>query len=164
MGEECPAHLGRSLAKPVTEIFSEFTSGRYAQIVLDSGLRFRSVMAEGGERELASLSVGIRDQLATLVRLALAAHLKSVVVLDDQLAQSDPRRLDWFRDRLRASVRDHDHQIIVITCRPLDYLRPEEMPAPQRNSLETADVRLAVVDLEQLISSGSSTKKVEHVA
>ena len=157
--ENHAAHLGRSLAKPVTEIFSEFTSGRYAQIILDSGLRLPERDGQGRRaRAGGRLSVGTRDQLATLVRLALAAHLKSVIVLDDQLAQSDPRRLDWFRDRLRASVRDYHHQIIVITCRPLDYLRPEEMPAPQPNSLETEDARLAVVDLEQLISSGSSSK------
>jgi len=31
-------------------------------------------------------------------------------------------------DRLRAIARDHDHQVIVITCRPLDYLHPEEKP------------------------------------
>jgi uncharacterized protein YhaN len=146
------AHLGQSLAKPVTEIFSEFTSGRYAQIVLDSGLRCQSVMAKGGERELASLSVGTRDQLATLVRLALAAYLKCVVVLDDQLTQSDPRCLLWFRDRLRASVRDYEHQIIVIACRPLDYLHPEEIPASPCDRLVTEDGRLAVVDLERVLS------------
>lgn len=146
------AHLGRSLAKPVTEIFSEFTSGRYEQIVLDSGLRFRSVMAKGGERELTSLSVGTRDQLATLVRLALAAHLKCVLVLDDQLIQSDPHRLVWFQDRLRTTVRDHNHQIIVITCRPLDYLQPEDMPVPPCDRLETEDGKLAVLDLERLTS------------
>jgi uncharacterized protein YhaN len=138
----------------VTEIFSEFTSGRYAQIVLDPGLRFQGVMAKGSERELGSLSVGTRDQLATLVRLALAAHLKSVIVLDDQLAQSDSQRLVWFRDRLRASVGDHNHQIIVITCRPLDYLQPEEMPVPPCDRFETEDGKLAVVDLERVTSCG----------
>jgi len=74
-------------------------------------------------------------------------------VLDDQLAQSDPQRLVWFRDRLRASVRDHEHQIIVLTCRPLDYLQPEEMPVPPCGRLETEDCKLAVVDLERLTSS-----------
>jgi DNA repair exonuclease SbcCD ATPase subunit len=146
------AHLGRSLARPVTEIFSEFTSGRYAQVVLDSGLRFRSVTANGGERDQMSLSVGTRDQLATLIRLALAAHLSSVIVLDDQLAHSDPQSLGWFRDRLRASVRNHNHQIIVITCRPLDYLHAEEMPVPPCDRLESADGNLAVVNLERLTS------------
>lgn len=150
--EKHAAHLGRSLAKPVPEIFSEFTAGRYQQIVLDSGLRFTSVMAKGGEHELASLSVGTRDQLATLVRLGLAAHLKTSIVLDDQLAQSDRTRLDWFRDRLRASVRDHGHQIIVITCRPEDYLRSGEMPKAPCGKLEIHDGMLAVVDLEGVIS------------
>jgi hypothetical protein len=149
--EKQASHLGRCLAKPVTEIFAEFTSGQYTQIVLDSGLRFQGVMVKASERDLASLSVGTRDQLATIVRLALAAHLKSAIVLDDQLAQSDPGRLVWFRDWLRASVRDHEHQIIVITCRPLDYLHPEEMPAPPSDRLDTEDGRLVAVDLERLI-------------
>jgi chromosome segregation ATPase len=149
--EKHAQHLGRSLAKPVTEIFSEFTSGRYAQIVLDPGLRLQGVMAKGSERDLASLSVGTRDQLATLVRLALAAHLKSVIVLDDQLAQCDPQRLDWFQKRLRESVREHEHQIIVITCRPLAYLQPEEMPVAPCDRLETENGRLAVVDLKRHI-------------
>jgi chromosome segregation ATPase len=150
--ENQATHLGRSLAKPVTEIFPEFTSGRYAQIMLDSGLRFQSVTAKGSARDLESLSVGTRDQLATLVRLALAAHLKSVVVLDDQLAQSDAQRLAWIRDRLRTSVRDHEHQIIVITCRPLDYLHPTEIPVAPNTRFETDDGSLTVVDLERLIS------------
>jgi hypothetical protein len=148
------AHLGRTLAKPVTEIFSKFTCGRYAQIVLDSGLRFQSVMAKGGERELGSLSVGTRDQLATLVRLALAAQLKSVVVLDDQLAQSDERRLNWFREQLRASVRDHDHQIIVITCRLSDYVYKDEMPVSAPPRYQTEDGMLTVMDLERIAAGG----------
>jgi DNA repair exonuclease SbcCD ATPase subunit len=148
------AHLGRSLAKPVTDLFLDFTAGRYAQVVLDPDLRVRKIAARGSERELGSLSVGTRDQLATLVRLALAAHLKSVVVLDDQLTQSDPNRLGWFRDRLRASVRDHNHQVIVITCRPLDYLLPGEMPASPCNRWATNDGSLTVMDLEQVASCG----------
>jgi uncharacterized protein YhaN len=56
-----------------------------------------------------------------LVKLALAAQLKSTVVLDDQLVHSDPERQIWFRDALQASVRDFAHQVIVLTCRPDDY-------------------------------------------
>ena len=73
-----------------------------------------------------------------------------MVLLDDQLTQSDPRRLVWFREQLRASVRDHDHQVIVITSRPSDYLHPDEMPGPERDRLETEDGRLTVVDLERV--------------
>jgi DNA repair exonuclease SbcCD ATPase subunit len=146
------AHLGRSLAKPVTEKFVELTAGRYAGVVMDPDLRVRTIAAKSGERDPAALSVGTRDQLATLVRLALAAHLKSVVLLDDQLTHSDLRRMEWFRERLRASVLDHGHQIIVITCRPSDYLLPEEMPGPQCERFEAPDGRLTVVDLERLTS------------
>lgn len=85
-------------------------------------------------------------------RRPVARHLKSVLLLDDQLVQADPRRLDWFRQRLRASVRDHDHQIIVITCRPLDYLQPEELPAPPGNTFEAEDGRLVAMALEHFVS------------
>jgi len=124
------------------------------QGVLDPGLRVRAITANAGERALVSLSVGTRDQLATLVRLNLAAYLKTVLVLDDQLAQTDPQRLAWFRDRLRASVRDQDHQIIVITCRPRDYVDQHEMPAPPCGRWETDDGKVAVVDVERVASCG----------
>lgn len=153
------AHLGRSLARPVTEKFLEFTAGRYDQVTLDPSLRVGCITAMGSGHEVASLSIGTRDQLATLVRLALAAHLKSAVLLDDQLTQSDSRRLAWFRDRLRASVRDHDHQIVVITCRPLDYLYPEELPAYSRERSESDDGRLTVLDLERVFSANHNAKR-----
>ncbi len=151
--EKHGADLGRCLAQPVTESFLQLTnSGRYSQVNLEPQLGFRHVEAMGGERPLPSLSVGTREQLATLIRLTLAAHLKSVVVLDDQLAQSDSDRLLWFRDRLRASVRDHAHQIIVITCRPRDYLREEEIPAAPKGKFESEDGLLIVVDLKRVVS------------
>jgi DNA repair exonuclease SbcCD ATPase subunit len=146
------AHVGRSLAQPVTEAFVEFSSGRYSQVALDSGLRFQSIAAKGGDRELASLSVGTRDQLATLLRLVLSAHLKSVVVLDDQLAQSDPVRLRWFRDRIRASVREHQHQVIVVTCRPSDYLDEGELPDSSQTRFESQGGSLVALNLEHLCS------------
>jgi DNA repair exonuclease SbcCD ATPase subunit len=143
------AHLGCCLAKPVAERLLELNTGRYRQVVLDPSLRVRSIAAGGGDREPASLSVGTRDQLATLIRLALAAYLKTILVLDDQLSHSDQLRLAWFRDHLRASVRDYDHQIIIITCRPLDYLRPEEIPQRVCDGLETDEGRLTVLNIER---------------
>jgi uncharacterized protein YhaN len=125
---------------------------RYTQVVLDSSLRMLTVAAMGGERELASLSVGTRDQLATLVRLALAAHVKSVLVLDDQLAHSDEKRLSWFRSRLMKSVHEHQHQIIVFTCRPLDYVVAEQIPGVSSSGRLDTDDGLTVIDLERLSS------------
>jgi uncharacterized protein YhaN len=71
---------------------------------------------------LGHVSVGTREQLATLLRLAIAGYLQTAVVLDDQLVHSDTGRLEWFKRCLRESARNHDHQVIVFTCRPGDYL------------------------------------------
>lgn len=144
------AHIGRFIAEPVTKLFRDLTnSDRYSQIVFEPQLRVKNVVASRAEREWGALSIGTRDQLATLIRLVLAALLKTVVVFDDQLSQSDPGRLAWFRDRLRESVRTNEHQIIVITCRPLDYVRSEELPVPPSDRFEGDEGRLVVINLEQ---------------
>jgi hypothetical protein len=64
--------------------------------------------------------VGTREQLSALYRLALAEHLGSAIVLDDQVAQSDGIRMEWFRALLAEKARRF--QIVVLTCRPEDYL------------------------------------------
>jgi len=81
----------------------------------------------GEERSVEDLSVGTREQLATIVRLAIAAQLKTTVLLDDQLVHSDSSRIEWFRNQVRNSVREHDHQIIVMTCRLADYAVDDEI-------------------------------------
>ncbi len=118
------AHLGRALAQPVTARFEELTAGRYGGLRLDPTLRAEGLAAHGGsapERDvLASLSVGTRNQLATLVRLTIADQLKTAIVLDDHLVNADLSRLAWFHDLLRRIA--VNAQIVVITCRPTDYL------------------------------------------
>jgi hypothetical protein len=135
---ERTSHLGRTLAGPITETFRALTGGRYGQIELDPELRTRDVAAMGAPRDVSELSVGTKEQLATLIRLAVAAHLQTAVILDDQLVHSDTARLKWFRQRLRSSVREHGHQVIVLTCRPGDYLPGDS---------QTEDGSVAVVDL-----------------
>lgn len=73
----------------------------------------------GAVRSAAQLSVGTREQLSTLYRLSLAEYLQTVIVLDDQLVQSDDTRMDWFRTLLTDKA--HGFQIVVVT-RPADYL------------------------------------------
>jgi hypothetical protein len=116
------SHLGRCLAAPVTERFLALTGDLYAHVNLDPDLRLEGFVAAGGERRVEELSVGTREQLATIVRLAIAAQLKTAVLLDDQLVHSDSRRIEWFRKQVRNSVREHDHQVIVMTCRLSDYV------------------------------------------
>ena len=91
------------------------------------------------------MSVGTRDQLATLIRLTLAAQLQSVLVLDDQLAHSDTDRMEWFRQRLRNSSIDNQHQIVVITCRCEDYV-----DQPQHEGVTVIDMadRIRPIDIE----------------
>lgn len=98
-------HLGRALSGPVTRAFMELTGERCGSIAFAPDLRAQHVEADGGARQLDTLSAGTREQLATLLRLAIAGHLQTAVVLDDQLVHSDSARLTWFSARLRASAR-----------------------------------------------------------
>lgn len=121
------AHLGKSLARPVIDQFRGLTRGRYADLQLDPDLQLKTITSQQSERPQNSMSVGTRHQLATLIRLALAAHLRTAVVLDDQLVHSDTDRLLWFRDRLRQVVSENAFQAIIVTCRPLDYVTEQEL-------------------------------------
>ena len=143
---ERATHLGRALAGPITEAFRALTGGRYGPISLTPDLKTEHLEANGGARELENLSVGTREQLATLLRLAIAGYLHTAIVLDDQLVHSDSERLAWFSERLRASACDHDHQVIVFTCRPGDYLRGDG-----------SDDGVTAVNLAALVSRSSST-------
>jgi DNA repair exonuclease SbcCD ATPase subunit len=133
-------HLGKELAAPIAQAFRELTEGRYDSISLTPDLKTDGIVVTGKTRALSALSVGTREQLATLLRLAIADHLQTALVLDDQLVHSDTGRLIWFRDRLCTSARERQHQVIIFTCRPGDYLPGE------------AEAAVSVVDLAALVS------------
>ncbi len=118
-------HLGRALVAPVSERFSDLTGGRYGQVGLDPDLRTTGIHVSGAEREVRSLSQGLKEQLATIFRISVAQHLESMLVLDDHLTHTDPERLGWFREVLRKG--GEEIQIVVFTCRPLDYLMEGEL-------------------------------------
>jgi uncharacterized protein YhaN len=128
------SHLGRCLAAPVTERFLALTGDLYAHVQLDPDLHIEGFVAAGAARRVEELSVGTREQLATIVRLAIAAQLKTAVLLDDQLVHSDTERLEWFRKQLKDSVRTHDHQIIIMTCRLADYTINDEIAGSGREA------------------------------
>ncbi|MDA1013045.1 MAG: AAA family ATPase [Planctomycetota bacterium] len=142
------AHLGQALTGSIAERFGKLTSGRVGGMQLGPALETQGVMVNGETREVDRMSVGTREQLSTILRLCIAEQLESVLVLDDQLTQSDPQRMQWFRDMFRQSAKQT--QIIVMTCRPEDYLQPNELNSgkPQftsRNGLVRA------IDLAQAI-------------
>jgi len=112
-------HLGKALGADVGRRFGELTGKRYGDLDLDPGLRVQGIESAGDVRSLDTLSAGTRDQLATLLRLAIAESLGTAIVLDDQLVHTDPARLEWFRAALlRAAALV---QVVVVTCRRGDY-------------------------------------------
>jgi hypothetical protein len=140
-------HLGNLLAPDLAARLQALAGQRYSGIALSPHLRLEGIEAAGERRELERLSVGTREQLSTLFRLCLAERLRSAVVLDDQLVQSDTDRLRWFRRALRQTA-STGVQLIVLTCRPDDYLEPAEIPPPN------------VVDLSSVISGQDSDDNV----
>ena len=136
------SHLGRQLAQPVQQAFLELTQNRYSDLTLSPEMSLENIAARGAARETEELSVGTRDQLATLIRLTLAAQLRTSVIMDDQLAHSDDQRMSWFRDRFLQSTIEQSHQIIVITCRPEDY-----------QSRHMTDCNSKMIDLTQIMSN-----------
>ncbi len=121
------SNLGQTLAPAIASRFEELTKKRYENVRLTAQLGTEGVVVGGALRSTERISVGTREQLSTLYRLALAEYLKTAVVLDDQLVQSDGTRMDWFRGLLTEKARDF--QIIVFTCRPGDYLSAGAMVA-----------------------------------
>ena len=126
------SNLGQALGPAIAGHFRELTQRRYETVHLTAQLATEGIMASGAVRPPEQISVGTREQLSTLYRLSLAEYLHSVIVLDDQLVQSDDNRMEWFRALLTEKARTF--QIVVFTCRPCDYLAASTL-VPQGNAV-----------------------------
>ena len=116
---EDAVHLGKALVEPVSRRVSELTGGSYGEVSIAPTLSTQTIEAAGSKRDLSRLSVGIRDQLATVLRLTIAEKLGSTVVLDDQLVQSDASRMRWLYEFMLQCAKEF--QILVLTCHPEHY-------------------------------------------
>ena len=143
------AHLGRALAGPVSARFRQLTGGRYGSLELGAHLEATGLQAAGDSRPIDALSAGTQDQLATLLRLCIAEQLRSAIVLDDHLSQSDPSRVAWFNTVLRSAAQQV--QIVLITCRPAESLGADEFPRSGDASATAAAGLVRAVDLSSLI-------------
>ena len=141
---EDAVHLGNALVGPVSERMSELTRGRYGDLSIAPKLQTRGIEIAGAERGIDQLSRGTQEQIATLFRLSVAEALGTVLVLDDQLTQTDAARMAWLRDLLRGCA--GEIQIVVFTCRPGDYLSAEEVGgAPfEKGRLKALDLQVAI--------------------
>ena len=117
---ENAAHLGDALVKPVSERMAALTHGRYSAVAIGPQLDPTGICQADDERSFDDVSVGTREQIALLLRLAIAETLGSFVILDDHLTQSDPGRMAWMRDLLGEAAQKI--QVVVMTCHPDAYL------------------------------------------
>jgi len=146
--------LGKAITPQIEERFTQLTQGRYGGLALGPDLDTDGIIVNGSKRSVTTLSVGTKEQLATLFRLALAERLKSTLLLDDQLVQSDDKRMDWFKKQLRAS--SQKNQIVVVTCRPEDYLELTEIPESGEAYNDVEEGKARVVNLTQVINHTAS--------
>jgi uncharacterized protein YhaN len=152
------AHLGRALAGPISGRFRQLTGGRYGHLELGVHLEATGLEAAGTLRDIGALSAGTQDQLATLLRLCVAEHLHSTIVLDDHLSHSDPGRVAWFNTVLRTSAQQI--QIVFITCRPTEVLSTSEVPVPGESAVTGAGGLVRAIDLSTVIKRFAPTTSV----
>jgi hypothetical protein len=147
-GRDDAQHLGKALVGPVSSRMAELTDGRYGEIAIGPQLDARGILFGGSERRFDQLSVGTQQQIALLVRLSIAEALKSFLVLDDQLTQTDSERMKWMRDLLEKS--SSATQVIVMTCHPEQY------------ELTAGKSAAHTVDLQALIKRSAVGHSIRH--
>ena len=80
--KEDASHLGAALVKPVSERMAALTGGRYGEVGIGPQLDATGIRLGDDERSFDDVSVGTREQIALLLRLAIAEALGSFVILD----------------------------------------------------------------------------------
>ena len=116
---EDAVHLGDAVVRPIEERVAALTKGRYDTVSVGPQLDATKLTVAGAARDQATLSIGTRNQLATLLRLTIAEALETAVVLDDQLVHSDVARMAHLAELMYRCA--DKSQILVFTCRPEEY-------------------------------------------
>jgi len=124
--EEALQRAREAVARPVVErlvvYLRQLIPG--AEPLVDELLGLKGVRRGGVEEHFDDLSIGTREQLTVLVRLAYADLLAEAgtpvtVILDDALVNSDDERRDRMKTILyQASKR---YQILLLTCHGREY-------------------------------------------
>lgn len=143
------SNLGQALAPAIASHFEVLTAQRYQGVQLTDQLGTEGVVLGGVVRSPQRISVGTREQLSTLYRVCLGEYLRTAIVLDDQLVQSDGTRMDWFRGLLAGKARSF--QIVVFTCRPDDYLASAALPNGDAVHADMEDGFVRALDLGRAV-------------
>jgi uncharacterized protein YhaN len=113
-------------AKPITEKLIPYLKQLIpeANPLVDENMVLTGIERAGTHEPFEDLSIGTREQLAVLIRLAYAdllseANQPVTVILDDALVNSDDER----RDRMKAILfqASKRYQIIILTCHGREY-------------------------------------------
>jgi AAA domain len=106
---------------PVREAIAPYLMSVFphAKLALDEGLEVKGMERAGLESRFDFLSTGTQEQIAILVRLALADIMARSgetppIILDDALVYADQGRREAMFDALQHAGRTH--QIIILTC------------------------------------------------
>ncbi|MDP2356901.1 MAG: AAA family ATPase [Beijerinckiaceae bacterium] len=116
-----------------------------ARVTLDEETLEITGVARGGREEpYEALSIGTREQLSVLVRLAFAVYLQekgvpAAVILDDALVYADDDRFERMQLALRKAAATV--QILILTCRPRDW---RQFGAPIRRLADGRATEFAV--------------------
>jgi len=113
--------------EPILKCVEPFLSILFPQSkpVLDEKTMEIKELHRGEQKEpFHSLSIGTREQLSILVRLAFAKYLKengypSMVILDDALVYADDGRFEHMQHALSEAGKNV--QIVILTCRARDW-------------------------------------------
>ena len=85
----------------------------------------------------------------------MADYLRTTVVLDDQLVQSDEVRMEWFRHMLTEKARQF--QVLVFTCRPTDYVaRSALVPTVGPLFVDSEDGLTRAIDLGRALGTDNT--------
>ncbi|WP_144793004.1 hypothetical protein [Kocuria palustris] len=121
--EQFQAEAHRRYTEPFRkrlEHLGSYVFGSSFQVELDEDLEVTRRFMHGSWIDEASLSTGAREQLAVLVRLAVATLVDPVdgvpVIFDDALGHTDPERLVSLAAALESAGRQA--QVILLTATP----------------------------------------------
>ena len=151
------SNLGLAIAPAIASRFQALTDRRYKYSSTHRNFSHgRPRRRRRGQAIGTNLHQSTRQTVSTLYRLSLAESLQTVVVLDDQLVQSDESRMDWFRALLKEKCRTF--QIIVFTCRHRPLLRKGSDGAQEEK--EDTQSRRRIHTSDDLASSGARASGV----
>ncbi|MBX7135828.1 MAG: AAA family ATPase [Fimbriimonadaceae bacterium] len=97
-----------------------------ARIQLSSGLELEGLERHGSVEPFFALSVGVREQISVITRIAFADMLAdqgitAPIILDDALVYADDER---FADALTSlAIASRRHQVLILTCHERRYLK-----------------------------------------